>query len=419
MKSPIRNITLLFILMLLGINSVTGFGQNIFSDFYERINKTDDVDSKQQLADEFYASINKDNYPIFENDSTVVLLYKGEVDTVVLLGDMGDWTNKIYMNRIESTDLFFHRGNYEPDSRMEYWLILNDKDDRFSIDSLNQYIVRNGLGEFSELAMPQYVRHPLFNSYIHGEKGNFENLIEKSIPSKYMNYDHTVHIYLPPGYDSSNQKYPVVYFQDGKDYIEFAVAHHIIENLIKENKIAPVIAVLVTPPNLHQPKIPNRSTEYGMNDDYVSFFVKELVPTIDQKFRTINSPDNRLVVGDSYGGLISLYIGFTNPKIFGKIYSQSGYHSFNKDSLIKLINNSDLKPINIYLDVGTYEHSVGANFLPEGERDFLAGNRRMKKVLEKKRYDFKYAEYHEGHTWGNWRRHLIDALMYLFGKKND
>ena len=151
-----------------------------------------------------------------------------------------------------------------------------------------------------------------------------------------------------------------------------------------------------------------------MNDDYVNFFVKELVPYIDNNFRTLKSPDNRLVVGASYGGLISLYIGFTNPEIFRNVYSQSGYHSFNKDSLINLINDSVMKPINIYLDVGTYELSVGANFLPENERDFLAGNRRMKEVLEKKGYDFKYFEYHEGHTWGNWRRHLINALKFFF-----
>lgn len=400
--------------MLFGINTVESLSQNKFSDFYKRVNKKDNITSKQKLADEFYTSIKKDNYPIFENDSTVVLLYKGDVDSVAILGDMGEWTNKIYMDRIDGTDLFFHRGEYESDARMEYWLILNDNDELFSIDSLNQYIVRNGLGEFSELAMPRYVRHHLFDNYIHGEKGSFDNLIEKTIPSSYLNYDHTIHIYLPAGYDSADQKYPVVYFQDGKDYIEFAIAPFVIENLIKSNEIEPVIAVLVTPPNLHQPKIPNRSTEYGMNEDYVNFFVKELVPFIDNNFRTLKSPDNRLVVGDSYGGLISLYIGFTNPEIFGNVYSQSGYHSFNKDSLINLINDSDLKPINIYLDVGTYELSVGANFLPENERDFLAGNRKMKKVLEKKGYNFKYFEYHEGHTWGNWRRHLIDALKFFF-----
>jgi enterochelin esterase-like enzyme len=37
-------------------------------------------------------------------------------------------------------------------------------------------------------------------------------------------------------------------------------------------------------------------------------------------------------------------------------------------------------------------------------------------VLDKKGYDVVQREYHEGHTWGNWRRHLIDALEDYFGK---
>ena len=63
--------------------------------------------------------------------------------------------------------------------------------------------------------------------------------MEIILPSKYLFYDHVVHIYLPAGYEKSNKKYPVVYFQDGKDYIEFAVVPHILDNLIEEKEIEP------------------------------------------------------------------------------------------------------------------------------------------------------------------------------------
>jgi enterochelin esterase-like enzyme len=39
----------------------------------------------------------------------------------------------------------------------------------------------------------------------------------------------------------------------------------------------------------------------------------------------------------------------------------------------------------------------------------------MKDALAEKGYDFVYKEYPEGHTWGNWRRHLIDALIHFYG----
>src|SRR5690606_4942596 len=176
-----------------------------------------------------------------------------------------------------------------------------------------------------------------------------------------------------------------------------------------------LIAVFVTPPNLHKPKIPNRMTEYGMNDNYVKFFTEELIQFIEQKFSINSLPEKRLVVGDSYGGLISTYIAFSRADIFQNVYSQSGYLSFNDDRMIQLISDSQKKQIKLYVDIGTYEKNVGAAFLPATERNFIEANRRFKNILEKKEYDFIYREYCEGHTWGNWRRHLIDALKYFFG----
>jgi len=226
-------------------------------------------------------------------------------------------------------------------------------------------------------------------------------------------YHHEVHVYLPSDY-SSNTKYPTVYFHDGHDYIRFGLAAYSINRLIVEKYIEPCIAVFVTPPNLHQPVEPNRSTEYGMNDDYVKFFCDELVNFIDSNYSTLRLPHERLVVGDSYAGLISLYIALSRTDVFANVYSQSGYFSFNNDRIIKLIDEHHKKSIKLYLDIGTYEGKVGADFLPSPELDFTSANGRMKRVLTSKDYDFIYKEYHEGHTWGNWRRHLIDSLIYFY-----
>jgi enterochelin esterase-like enzyme len=193
-----------------------------------------------------------------------------------------------------------------------------------------------------------------------------------------------------------------------------AIVPHILTELIRQGRIEPVIAVFVTPPNLHQPKVPNRMTEYGMNDDYVKFFTTELVPFVDSISAAGKESPDRLVAGDSYGGLISLYIAFSYPEIFPKAYSQSGYVSFSNDKIIKLFDSASVKPVDLFVDIGTYEENVGAAFLPPEETNFIEGNRRFKEILEKKGYKHIYKEYFEGHTWGNWRRHLIDALLYFF-----
>jgi enterochelin esterase-like enzyme len=201
---------------------------------------------------------------------------------------------------------------------------------------------------------------------------------------------------------------------DGRDYVEFAHAPAVLDHLIERGEIEPVVAVFVDPPNRHGAAAPNRTTEYGMNDDVRG------VPR--RRARAVrgrplpNAPDaaDRLIVGDSYGGLIATYVPFSRPEVFGLGYSQSGYHSFQSDRMIRLIEETEPVPIRLYVDVGTYETVVGAGLLPEAERDFLAANRRLRNALEARGYEFVYAEYPEGHTWGNWRAHLLDALRHFF-----
>lgn len=419
----------LFIIVLLPLNLKSGqmsLSENnkvnhnnpSFRQFEKALSDAHTNAQKQALADKFYAEVLSSTYPIFENDSTVVLLYKSNKDSAFVLGDMADWNGHLPMTKISGTDLFYFRAQYEPDARLEYWLS-TDRQGLAGVDPLNKFTVLNGFGPMSELAMPKYQRHPFFNDYIYGKKGESHNLIKHEIPAGVLNYPHSVHVYLPPGYKEGQNNYPAVYFQDGIDYVEFALAAHVINELIKEAKIPEIIAVFVTPPNRFRPGPPNRMTEYGLNDKYVDFFTNQLVQFIDENYRTQKRPESRLVVGDSFGGLISAYIPLVRPDVFKMGYSQSGYVSFEADKLINAYAGSERKDIKLYVDVGIYERSVGSAFLPASENDFLAGNRRFKSVLQDKGYDFIYREYNEGHTWGNWRRHLIDALQYFFTNEKE
>lgn len=352
------------------------------------------------------------NYPFYDGDSKVVLTYRGSANKVEFLSDLTGWTAPINFIK-NDTDLFHLKLELEPDARIQYLLLV---DGNPIVDPSNKYQSLHGLGAMSELAMPLYERHPYFDGFLFGEEGDFNDLKKHMLPSGVLPYGHEVYVWLPPNYDVKVD-YPVVYFHDGPDYIRFGLAAYTINRLIAENKIKPCIAVFVTPPNLHKEYEPNRSTEYGLNDDYVSFFCDELVPFIDANYRTIKSSLNRFIVGDSYAGLISFYIAFTRNDIFANVYSQSGYFSFRNNKMIDMVRRTEPKPINLLLDVGTYENKVGADFLPISELDFTKANQEMRDVLSLKDYSFVYNEYHEGHTWGNWRRHLIEGIIYFLGHK--
>jgi enterochelin esterase-like enzyme len=349
-------------------------------------------------------------------DNLVTILYVGEAKKVGLLGDMNNWREVSPLQRVEGTNLFYRQEKYPAQARFEYVFQLDGQED-WVVDPLNPFILFTGLGMRSELTMPGYQHHPYFEEFRRGEKGRFDGTVKHELPAGCLPYPYTVYVYLPPEYHESDQHFPVIYFQDGEDYIEFAQVVHTIDKLIRQGVIHPLIAVFVAPPNRHLPDFPNRMSEYGLNENYIEFFSDELTSFIDSRYRTHKSASARLVVGDSFGGLISLAIAFHRPEVFGMCYSQSGYFSFQKDQLIEVVDNSKVKPIKLYLDVGHYERQVGALFLPMEETDFLLANRRMQNVLGSKGYDYIYREYLEGHNWGNWRRHLIDALEHFFENK--
>jgi len=388
--------------------------QNFFESLSNSLENWDHLSKqyREDILQNILSSLDQQNYPFYESDSTVILVYKGDVQSVSLLSDITGWTDPIKFKKLNDKDLFFLKLELEPDARIQYWLLV---DGNAICDPSNKFKSLHGLSALSELAMPKYDRHPYYNEYLYGKEGSYDGLIKHILPAGALPYDHEVHVYLPPDYNQNN-KYPTVYFHDGPDYIKYGLAPYSINRLIIENKIEHCIAVFVTPPNLHQPAEPNRSTEYGMNDQYVKFFCDELVNFIDNNYSTIRSPQKRLVIGDSYAGLISLYIAFSRTDVFENAYSQSGYFSFNNNKIIKLINDHPPKVIKLYVDIGTYEEKVGADFLPSTELDFTNANRIMRNILLSQDYDFIYKEYHEGHTWGNWRRHLIDALIYFLGR---
>jgi enterochelin esterase-like enzyme len=371
--------------------------------------------ARPALVDAFVAGVRAaGGAPLVEDDTTAVVLYRGGVESASLHGDMTDWAEPVPMARVPGTDLFFYRVTVEPDARLEYRIVTPDAP--FGMrDPLNPHAVGSGIGAFSELAMPGYAYPEVFAPVRDGTLGGFERVVGHTVPAGALPYAHEVHVYTPPGYHDGAGAYPSVYFQDGRDYVEFAHVPRLLDALVAAGDIAPVVAVFVTPPNRFQPEAPNRTTEYGLNDAYVAFVADELVPFVEARYRTSRDPTARLVVGDSYGGLISTYIAFRRPDVFGLAYSQSGYHSFQADRMLRLLEEAPVAPVRLYADVGTYERVVGFGWLPEAERDFTAANRRLRDVLARKGYDAVYAEYPEGHTWGNWRAHLIPALTHFFG----
>ncbi len=85
---------------------------NSFETFLADVQTADK--EKESMVDDFISKVKQKGYPFFENDSNVVLLYKGDADSVYLIGDMTNWDYFQPMEYIKGTDLFSIKENLKP-----------------------------------------------------------------------------------------------------------------------------------------------------------------------------------------------------------------------------------------------------------------------------------------------------------------
>lgn len=136
------------------------------------------------------------------------------------------------------------------------------------------------------------------------------------------NPNRKVSVYLPPNYESSNQRYPVVYYLHGftgTDSI-YAPMKNILDEGIKRQKIRPFIFVQADHYTLFEGSFYSNSSLTGNWDEFES---KELVTYIDKNFRTIPHRESRGIAGHSMGGYGAFKIGMLHPEVFSSIYALS------------------------------------------------------------------------------------------------
>jgi predicted alpha/beta superfamily hydrolase len=136
-----------------------------------------------------------------------------------------------------------------------------------------------------------------------------------SIESKIMGEARTVVVRVPASYQNGERRYPVLYLTDGDGHIGHTAATA--SFLAREGRMPEVILVAVVNTDrtrdLTPTKVADRPGETGGADRFLDFFEKELIPTIESRYRTQKF---RLFGGHSLGGLFALHALFTRPELF-------------------------------------------------------------------------------------------------------
>lgn len=363
-----------------------------FSEFLNYVNSLP-VNKKAAAVDSLMTAAQNSGIPIIE-DSTVYFIYRGNAEFVFIAGDFNEWDGYFtYMMKVKNTDLQYLKWNFPRDARTLY--MIKEKNGEWNKDPYNpNYIWNGGSLNFSVLTMPEYETPWEISHYEGTPEGRIDSLI---FPSSVMKKNYKIKIYLPNSYDEQNStEYPAVYFQDGFAILEQTNAKNIFDNIIYNKSIQPTVAVFIEPTN--------RNEEYAQAKryDYANFVANELVPFIDQNYKTIRDSHSRLIAGVSYGGTISGLISFQYPEVFSNCGWLSAVTYINNLELYSLFLNNDKKDIKFFSIWGTYE-----GLLPNFSRN-------LRELLLSKNYEFTWAQYNEGHNFGFWSSHIDEMLINFF-----
>lgn len=231
-----------------------------------------------------------------------------------------------------------------------------------------------------------------------------------------------VRVLVPPGYSeaaNARRRYPALYMQDGNNCLDHSPFNKhrgweidaVSYALVKSGRMKPAILVLVeNTANRAEEYVPGAGAPPGPNaEGYLDYLEKAVAPFIDSRYRTLPGAVNRGVGGSSYGGLLSLYAGWTRPHLFGFVMAMSTAFAYDFHSLVRA-TPPPRRPLRIYIDSGTM--ATG------GSDDGWAATLALRDLLVERGYrlgeDLKHhVGEGDGHREEYWSKRLPAALAFL------
>jgi len=223
--------------------------------------------------------------------------------------------------------------------------------------------------------------------------------------SHILNRDMPYRIYLPPGYDSGDRTYPVLYLLHGYPFDESHWDHlgadETADAGIRSGGYSPFIIVM---PNCDPSEDGIYVNTSGGDNSVEGLIVNELLPYVEQTYRTWARREGRAIGGISRGGVWSLEIGFRRPDLFAVVGAHSAALSVNYP-------HPAYDPFNLVADpaVGTLRI-----WLDAGDSDWTwASTDQLHKVLEEHGIAHEYVIGEGSHEDEYWSR-MMPAYMAFY-----
>jgi enterochelin esterase-like enzyme len=342
--------------------------------------------------------------PIVEG-ARCTFLYRGEADGVSLMHRAVGLPEHIPLRRLYLTDLWYVVVELPEGSRFEYQLEVARGDQRERInDPLNPRLAHSPVGSSSVCYARGYEVPDWTRPDPEARPGS---LVDLKVPSRALRRDCAVTLYLPARV-LRTARYPLLVVHDGSDYLEYASAKTVLDNLIHRLDVAETIVAFVSPGD--------RLTEYANSAAHARYLTAELIPRLEADFPLAGAPSGRCLMGASFGAVAALSTAYRYPEFYGSLLLQSGSFVFTDigndhgggpafEPVVKFVNRYRAAPRRVadrvFVSCGVYE-------------PLIVRNRSMVPTFESAGMAVRYVEARDGHSWENWRDRLREGLSWIF-----
>jgi enterochelin esterase-like enzyme len=218
-------------------------------------------------------------------------------------------------------------------------------------------------------------------------------------------------IYLPPGYGSSDERYPTLYMLHGnsgsnEEWLAYGLIDDV-DAMIMQGDISPMVVVL-----------PQGDFSYWVNllpmgPNYGDYLLSDVVDHVDHSYRVLDDAEHRAVGGLSMGGTGALLAAFRHPDVFGVVGAHSpalpaeGERFFlgmqrdysQRDPITQAMRREQLADLAIWIDVGD-------------EDMWLDRVEELHGVLEDREVPHEWHVFEGEHWGGYWSEHIPDYLRF-------
>lgn len=226
--------------------------------------------------------------------------------------------------------------------------------------------------------------------------------------SKSLGVRRSLHVYTPPGYDKSRKDFPVLYLFHGSGdndatWTALGRTQVILDNLLAQKKAVPMIIVMTDGHAAFSQPSTNTEARARNTKAFENDLIGDVMPFIDENYRTINKRESRAIIGLSMGGGQSLSVGLNHLDKFAWLGAMSAATP-DEAAVAKAFEKADdtNKKLKLF-------------WIAIGKDDFLLRrNEDFDKLLASKGIKHTYKITEGNHSWPVWRRYLAEFVPMLF-----